>query len=180
MKELLRQQGVDDSVIALWIRRDDGFINNTKVCRNEFVKKNSVCKRKGQEKSVTAIVSPAVCIHWPLSGCPQLFANDCQDEIRQDDSGGPIANESSPTLSPELVDGQAESPDSESMRPQLAKSLSVTPLAPCKLISHLAANPSADITHISTLAKGTNGLDEREGVEYVRGLIRSSCLMAQP
>lgn len=54
------------------------------------------------------------------------------------------------------------------MRPQLAKSLSVTPLAPCKLISYLAANPSADITHISTLAKGTNGLDEREGVECSR------------
>lgn len=91
-----------------------------------------------------------------------------EDEIRQDDSSGPIANESPPTPSPEPVAGQAELPDSEPMRPQFAESLSVTPLAPCNLISHLGANPSADITQIPILAKGTNDLDEREGVECSR------------
>lgn len=54
------------------------------------------------------------------------------------------------------------------MRPQFGEIPSVTPLAPCKLISHLAVNPSADITQIPIPAEGTNDPDEREGVECSR------------
>lgn len=62
-----------------------------------------------------------------------------------------------------------ESLNDESMRMQFGESPSVTPpLAPCKLISHLAANPSADITQIPIPAEGTNDPDEREGVECSR------------
>lgn len=63
---------------------------------------------------------------------------------------------------------RAESSNSESMRPQFAEIPFVIPLAPCKLISHLAANPSADITQIPIPTEGANDLDEREGVECSR------------
>ena len=42
---------------------------------------------------------------------------------------------------------------------------SSTPIAPCKSIAHLRANPGADVTRIPAAIDGTNNSDKPDGVE---------------
>ncbi len=107
--------------------------------------------------------------------CAVLVPCNClltivQNEGKQDETIGPITNESlpiqHPTQGPPLMEVEPTVRCSASKKPYFAEAPSSTlPIAPCKLISRLAANPSADLTQTPVAIDGTYDSDEREGVE---------------
>lgn len=167
LRELLRHEGVDDNVIDSWIRKDENVANET-----------TVCTKCSQKESAQITSSQVIDASQLLTTTPnEKKQGNTSDAIADKPLPPQPAIQKSDPKEVESVDQFLASTSDLSSRkcsrasPErayIAETSSTIPSAPCKLITHLTANPSADITQIPVVIDGMNKPDETDGVECSR------------
>ena len=179
LKQLLRHKGVDDDVVALWIRADDDRPNEA-----------TACTVRSQEKPSQDICFESVwhsMSYFDVLQSLMIIPHGKKQEKTTDPVVGKLIKPANHTQQPALEGVEStrkclastshlssqEGSQTSPTKPCAAEASSTTifelsratPLAPCKLNTLLKANPAADLTQIPKPVDGRNKSDGPEGVE---------------
>jgi hypothetical protein len=186
LRQLLRYQGIDNNVVDSWIQKDDDRVNETG---------STDCANSQQERHTQLELHQSVRVSVLLKSCSSTH-HEIQDEREEvstnDKIGGKLPEYQPFTPKEEEMAGQyLPSPNCLSSRKcrqtspvianisspsfltqpviaSIAEVSSVPRPAPCKLMTQLAANPSADITQVPIELDQIDKPGQADGVECSR------------
>ncbi|KAH8587408.1 hypothetical protein B0O99DRAFT_400201 [Bisporella sp. PMI_857] len=166
LRQLLRYVGVDDNVVHSWIQQDENGISDTIVC-NKWSHEGTahVTLPQSEEKKQDSTSGPIVdSLPSPESAIDKPDLKEVESAAQCLASMSCLSGKSHHRA---LTNKVSHAEPSCATQPTQEASLAPK-AAPCKLITHLAANPQADITQMPATVDGTHEVDGSDGVECSR------------
>ncbi|KAH9216590.1 hypothetical protein DL95DRAFT_522669 [Leptodontidium sp. 2 PMI_412] len=168
LRQLLRYFGVDENVVHSWIQQDENDINETVVCSKRPQEESAqitFSKSDGKKQDNTNGTS-ADNLPSPQPAIPKPDLKEAESAAQCLASMSCLPSKRHHRTSPDKACISETSSTTQQTR--IEETSSTTPLAPCKLITHLAANPHADITQMPTAIDGRDEVDGVDGVQCSR------------